>query len=98
MSTGDSNQAVPEPEARPLRLVFDRGTVIVEVPTAGDDPGLPGVKFDPRTKAFRAEAIWYRTLVEQIRSRKIAYTDDARAYNPTPWKIQVDKKAFPHQT
>ncbi|APW61332.1 DEAD/DEAH box helicase family protein [Paludisphaera borealis] len=96
MSTGDSNQSEP----RPLRLVFDRGTVVVEGPKEGDDPGLPGVKFDPRSKTFRAEAIWYRTVVEHIRRQKLVYTDDARGYGPTltPWKIQVAKNAFPHQT
>jgi superfamily II DNA or RNA helicase len=96
MSTGDANQGEPPP----LRLVFDRGTLVVEGPREGEQPGLPGVKFDPRTKTFRAEAIWYRTLVEHIRRQKLPYTDDARAYGPslTPWKIQVAKDAFPHQT
>ena len=53
-----------------LRLVFDAGTLIVEGLAEGDEPGLPGVKYDHATKVFRAEAIWYRSLVEHIRSRK----------------------------
>ena len=28
----------------------------------------------------------------------IPYTDAARAYEPTPWSIRIDKEAFPHQT
>jgi len=96
MSTGDASLGEP----RPLRLVFDRGTLVVEGPREGEESGLPGVKYDPRTKTFRAEAIWYRTLVEHIRRQKLPYTDDARGYGPslTPWKIQVAKDAFPHQT
>lgn len=81
----------------PLRLVFDQGTLIVEGPREGDDPGLPGVKYDYRTRDFRAEAIWYRTLVEHIRGRKVPYEDAARGYDPVPWKLQVAKEAFPHQ-
>ena len=75
-----------------------RGRCIVEGPPEGDDPGLPGVKFDYRTREFRAEAIWYRTIVEHLRRQKIPYTDEARDYEPVPWKIRVAKEAFPHQT
>jgi superfamily II DNA or RNA helicase len=81
----------------PLRLLFDAGTLIVEGANKDDDPRLPGVKYDFRTKDFRAEAIWYRTLVEHIRREGIPYTDEARAYQPVPWKLQVSKGAFPHQ-
>ena len=94
MTTGVSPRNVANP---PLRLVFDAGTLIVEGLAEGDEPGLPGVKYDYRTKVFRAEAIWYRSLVEHIRKQGIAYTDQARAYDPVPWKLQVSKEAFPHQ-
>ena len=94
MTTGNSPRNVANP---PLRLAFDAGTLIVEGLAEGDEPGLPGVKYDYRTKVFRAEAIWYRSLVEHIRKQGIAYTDQARAYDPVPWKLQVSKEAFPHQ-
>ncbi|MGZ3303179.1 MAG: hypothetical protein ACXWO3_19135 [Isosphaeraceae bacterium] len=94
MTTGVSPRNVANP---PLRLAFDAGTLIVEGLAEGDEPGLPGVKYDYRTKVFRAEAIWYRSLVEHIRKQGIAYTDQARAYDPVPWKLQVSKEAFPHQ-
>ena len=81
----------------PLRLTFDAGTLIVEGLNKDEEPGLPGLKYDPRTNDFRAEAIWYRTLVEHIRRLGIAYTDQARGYAPIPWKLQVTKEAFPHQ-
>jgi superfamily II DNA or RNA helicase len=80
-----------------LRLRFDAGTLIVEGLSEGDDRGLPGVKFDFRTKVFRAEAIWYRPLVEHMRKQGIAYADSARVYGKIPWRIQVSKEAFPHQ-
>ena len=94
-----SGEAITVEGARPLRLVFDRGTVVVEGLDEGQEAPLPGVQFDPRTKSYRAQAIWYRPLVEYLRGRKIAYDDAARGYGPTqtPWKIQVAKEAFPHQ-
>jgi superfamily II DNA or RNA helicase len=82
---------------QPLRLVFDAGTLIVEGPREDEDISLPGVRYDFRTKQFRAEAIWYRTIVEHLRRQKQAYQDDARAYDPAAWKLQVAKQAFPHQ-
>ena len=60
----------------PLRLLFDAGTLVVEGPSADEEPNLPGVKFDPRTRQFRAEAIWYRDIVEHLRKEKRPYTDD----------------------
>jgi superfamily II DNA or RNA helicase len=80
-----------------LRLRFDAGTLVVEGVEAGDDLGLPGVKFDFRTRQFRAEGIWYRTIIEHVRQNKRSYTDEARAYLATPWRLQVTKEAFPHQ-
>ena len=80
-----------------LRLSFEEGTLLVEGLPEGDAQGLPGVQFDFRTRQFRAEAIWYRTIVEHLRQHRIPYTDDARDYDPVPWPIRVDKEAFPHQ-
>jgi superfamily II DNA or RNA helicase len=78
-------------------LGFDSGTLVVEGLSESDDQGLPGVKYDFRTRVFRAEAIWYRSLVEFIRKQGIPYTDMARAYELSSWKLQVTKEAFPHQ-
>jgi superfamily II DNA or RNA helicase len=84
-------------QSAPLKLVFEAGTLIVQGPPAGEEPNLPGVKFDPRTRQFRAEAIWYRTIVEFLRREKRVYTDAARAYEPAEWRLQVAKEPFPHQ-
>jgi superfamily II DNA or RNA helicase len=92
-----ANGSATAPDHRPLRLVFDAGTLIVEGPREDEELGLPGVRYDFRTKQFRAEAIWYRTVVEQLRGQKQAYQDDARAYEPSAWQLRVTKQAFPHQ-
>jgi superfamily II DNA or RNA helicase len=92
-SAGDTTDV----ETSPLRLLFDAGTLVVEGPPQEAEPTLPGVKFDVRTRQFRAEAIWYRNIVEHVRKSKQNYTDSARAYEPSRWRIQVAKDAFPHQ-
>ena len=89
--------AAPNGQATPLRLLFDAGTLVIEGPTQGDEPNLPGVRFDPRTQQFRAQAMCYRLIVEQLRREKRAYTDTARAYEPAKWRLQVAKEPFPHQ-
>src|SRR4051812_48300867 len=81
----------------PIRLTYDRGTVIL----AGAPPdrllALPGVRFDPRTNAHRAEGRFYRPIVEHVRANGIAYADEARAWQATPWPLHSDRAPFPHQ-
>lgn len=80
-----------------ITLAFDGGSVTVE----GGDPDvrerLPGCRFDPRTGQHRAEARQYRAIVETLRRDKIAYTDQARAYEPTKWELHFDREPYPHQ-
>jgi superfamily II DNA or RNA helicase len=85
-------------ETGALRLAFDEGTLIVEGLDPQKEPTLPGVKYDSRTRQFRAEAIWYRTIVEDLRRRHERYIDRARAYEPFAWRLQVTREPFPHQT
>jgi superfamily II DNA or RNA helicase len=87
----------PNGQRSPLRLSFDAGTLVIEGPTAEEDPNLPGVKFDPRTSQFRAPAIAYRSIVEHLRNEKLSYTDTARDYQPADWRLQVAREPFPHQ-
>jgi superfamily II DNA or RNA helicase len=82
----------------PLRLVFDQGTLIIEGLSEDDEPNLPGVKFDPRAGVFRAEAIWYRPVVQALRTARRKYVDAARDYEPVRWPIRITKEPFPHQT
>ncbi len=85
-------------QASPLRLRFDRGTVIVDGVPDGNPDALPGLIHDPRTLTYRAPAIWYREIVEHIRARSIPYEDEARAYDAQAFAVRVDRTAFPHQT
>src|SRR5205807_4649593 len=77
-------------------LRFDGGTLLVtgEPDVAG---ALPHVQFDERTAAYRAEARWYRPVVEWLRNQQIAYQDEARQYQPVTWTLRDARKPFPHQ-
>ena len=80
-----------------VRLVYDDGTVLVEGLSEGDDRGLPGVRFDPRAGAYRAEGIHYRAIVQHLMDAKITRTGNAHAYEKVDWPLRVTKEAFPHQ-
>src|SRR5262245_52243855 len=80
-----------------IHLTFEEGTLAV----TGDSPerlaALPHCKQDSRSNSFRAEARNYRPLVEHLRASRIAYKDDARAYQLTPWPLRTSRDPFPHQ-
>jgi superfamily II DNA or RNA helicase len=85
-------------EPSTISLAFDRGTLLL----AGAAPevllSLPGCQYDARSNVYRAEACYYRAIVEQLRRQKIDYQDQARAYEPTPWPLRASREPFPHQT
>src|SRR4051812_11537845 len=80
-----------------VSLSFDAGTVVVAGPQELVSR-LPGCRPDPRTQTFRAEARWYRAIVEMLRQEKVPYRDTARRFEPTPWTLHQPREAFPHQT
>src|SRR5581483_8979862 len=82
----------------PLRLLFEGGTILIRGALAERLIAVPGCKFDPRSGGFRAEARWYRSIVEHLRHQRIAYIDEVRAYQPAAWPIKAGKEPFPHQT
>ena len=81
-----------------IQLAFEGGTVVLTGPDAERLISLPGCKHDPRSGGYRAEAYWYRAIVEQLRQQRIAYSDEARNYQPTAWQLQGTRQPFPHQT
>src|SRR5204862_2759488 len=81
-----------------IQLSFDRGTLLLTGAAAEVLAALPGSRFDPRQNAYLAEARHYRPIVEHIRAQRLAYKDDARAFQPTPWPLRTSREPFPHQT
>ena len=81
----------------PLRIQFDAGTLILSSAPDALIEQLPGCRFDERIAAFRTEARHYRAIVESLREQKIAFTDEARTYEPLECKLGSTRHPFPHQ-
>lgn len=81
----------------PIHLSFEGGTLVLRGGQAEILGGLPGVAFDARTQVYRAEARSYRALIEYLLEKKIAYKDEARAYQKTPWPLRIEREPYPHQ-
>ena len=80
-----------------MRIQFDAGTLLFIDGDPAVVGALPFVQFDPRTSAYRTEARHYRAVVEKLREQKIAFTDDARAYEPITCTLRATREPFPHQ-
>ncbi|MDX2037951.1 MAG: DEAD/DEAH box helicase family protein [Isosphaeraceae bacterium] len=87
-----------ETSIEPLKIEFDSGALVVHGVEEGNPREIPGLVLDPRTSEYRAEAIWYRRIIEYLDQRKIPFLDRARTYKRTPWPLEIEKKPFPHQT
>src|SRR6185503_21216356 len=63
----------------PVRLLFDRGTLLLESPPPElDAVALPEVRWDPRVLAHRAPAHRTYAIVSELRRRGVALTDAPR--------------------
>ena len=81
-----------------IRMTFDGGSIVFDGLDEANTLGVPGVLYDHRTRQLRAQGIWYRTIVSSLQKLEIKYVDEARDYRKAKWPIQIEKKAFPHQT
>jgi len=89
---------MPESPVTPLRLSFEGGTLVVDGLKPHETRGIPGIEYDERTGRHRAEAIWYRAVIQHLIDSKIPLDDQARKYKETRWPLQIEKPPFPHQT
>jgi superfamily II DNA or RNA helicase len=80
-----------------LQITFDGGTLVFRGLTPEQLAALPGCRFDPRAGTYRAEARYYRPIIEHLRMHRIPYRDEARAYQVTKWPLRTTRDPFPHQ-
>jgi superfamily II DNA or RNA helicase len=85
-------------EGASVHLAFEGGTLVLSGAAPERLAALPGVRPDPRTGVHRAEARHYRAIVERLRQERVAYQDEARAYEPATWPLRTTRDPFPHQT
>jgi superfamily II DNA or RNA helicase len=81
-----------------IHLTFDGGTLLLTGAAPERLAVLPGCRPDPRCSGYRAEARYYRAIVEYLRQHRHSYRDDARTYELTPWPLRISRDPFPHQT
>jgi superfamily II DNA or RNA helicase len=77
------------------RLHFDRGTLVLSDFPPEDVPEQ--FVHDPRTRQWRAPAIFYHQVVLDLFRRKIPYDDQARGYEALGRDHQSDRVARPYQ-
>lgn len=68
-------------ETRPapsVRLVFDRGTVLLLAAGEGELHDVPALLWDPRVGAYRAPGYRHRQLTSELQRRGVAVIDDVR--------------------
>lgn len=72
-----------------MRLVFDRGTIVLEGAGArGEFAQLPGVLWDERMGVLRAPARWRDAIVRELVRQDVRFSDDTRPSLglPRTWK------------
>jgi superfamily II DNA or RNA helicase len=79
---GPSNWPRFVPDLRPMRLLFDHGTlVLAEAPDLSLD-FVPGLLWDDRVALFRAPAWRYTDVVDALSARKLPVRDEVRPSTP----------------
>ena len=82
----------------PLKIDFDKGTLILQNVPEALQSQLPDIRWDERTLTYRAPAYRYRHIVSQLRAHDIPYTDTARQFTVTPFTDQKVISPYPYQT
>ncbi len=62
-----------------LTLSYDKGTILIR-----SDARIPYSSWDPRVKAFRAQALYYREINDYLKQSRIPYTDGVLDVLPCP--------------
>lgn len=82
----------------PLKINFDKGTLILQNVPEALQSQLPDILWDERTLTFRAPAYRYRRIVSQLRAHDIIYEDTAREFTIEPFTHQKSITPYPYQT
>lgn len=82
---GPEGAGMPVADAWIVRLLFDRGTLLLTDPPTGFDPvQVPGLRWDRRVKAFRAPASCYAAITAALTHQDIPCSDTVRSPGQLP--------------
>ncbi len=82
----------------PLKINFDKGTLILQNVPEKFHAQLIDVRWDERTLTFRAPAYRYRQIISQLLAHDTPYQDAARQFTVEPFKLQKSLPPYPYQT
>ena len=82
----------------PLKIDFDKGTLVLQNVPETLETRLPDLRWDDRTLTFRAPAYRYRHIVSQLRAHDISYQDTARQFTVESFTHQQTMSPYPYQT
>jgi superfamily II DNA or RNA helicase len=82
--------------ARPPKLSYDRGTLILHPPPRGKD-WLDYAIWDDRIEKFRVPAIQYRGLIGALHRANTEIVDNARAYKELTLVSRMEMTPYLHQ-
>ena len=82
----------------PLKINFDKGTLILQNVPEALQSQLPDIRWDERTLTFRAPAYRYRHIVSHLRAHDLSYQDTARQFTTEPFTLQKEMLPYPYQT
>ncbi|ACB53790.1 probable DNA repair helicase [Crocosphaera subtropica ATCC 51142] len=83
--------------ARPSKLKYDRGTLILHPPPKGK-AWIDFATWDDRIEKFRVPAIYYRTLIEILEANSLSLIDEAKDFFPLDLTPSFEREPYPHQT
>ncbi|MGK7938676.1 MAG: DEAD/DEAH box helicase [Crocosphaera sp.] len=83
--------------ARPSKLKYDRGTLILHPPPRGQ-AWIEFATWDDRIEKFRIPAIYYRTLIETLQVHNLNFVDNAKEFFPLDLTPSFERQPYPHQT
>ncbi len=82
----------------PLKIDFDKGTLILQDIPDEIQSQLPDIRWDERTLTFRAPAYRYRHIISQLRAHDIPYNDSARQFTVKPFTNEKTIFPYPYQS
>ena len=83
--------------ARPSKLKYDRGTLILHPPPRGK-AWIEFATWDDRIEKFRVPAIYYRVLIETLEANNLNFVDNAKDFFPLDLTPSFEREPYPHQT